>query len=171
MLADPSPAPAPPLAAVTLVGPEATEALARQLAPHLGPGDTLLLEGPVGAGKSHFARALIQTLQAAQGPVEDVPSPSFTLVQIYAAGPLEIWHCDLYRLGSADELVELGLDEAFGTALCLIEWPERLGPLAPVDALRLRFGMPAGAPETRRVTAFGGPRWRWLAGLLDGDPA
>lgn len=167
MLCEPSSVPAPPLAYASLVGPEATAALARRLAPHLGRGDTILLQGPVGAGKSHFARALIQTLQAAHGPVEEVPSPSFTLVQTYAAGPLEIWHCDLYRLASADELIELGLDEAFGTALCLIEWPERLGVLAPPDALLLRFTMPADAPGTRRVAAFGGPRWRRVAALLD----
>jgi len=171
MLADPSPAPATLLATATLTGPEATEALARRMAPHLGPGDTLLLEGPVGAGKSHFARALIQTLQAAHGPVEDVPSPSFTLVQTYAVGPLEIWHCDLYRLGSSDDLIELGLDEAFGGALCLIEWPERLGALAPPDALRLRFEMPAAAPGTRRIAAFGRSRWRRVAAVLAEHPA
>lgn len=154
-------------ACATLRGPAATERLAQAMAGRLGPGDTLLLEGPVGAGKTHFARALIQTLQAAQGAVEDVPSPSFTLVQTYAAGGLEIWHCDLYRLGSVDEVLELGLDEAFGAALVLVEWPDRLGGLAPGAALRLGFAVPADAPDTRRVCARGGARWGWVARALE----
>ena len=117
--------------------PEETEALAARLAGHLAPGDRLLLEGPVGAGKSHFARALIRAEQARFGLVEDIPSPTFTLVQTYWAGDLEIWHVDLYRLTDPTEVVELGLDEAMETAACLIEWPDRLGEARPVQALTL----------------------------------
>lgn len=113
---------------------EDTDRLARWLAERLGPGDTVLLSGPIGAGKSHLARALIR---ARLGRFEDVPSPTFTLVQTYQAEDTEIWHADLYRLSHPDEVLELGLDDAFATAICLIEWPDRLGHLAPDSAIRL----------------------------------
>lgn len=130
----------------------ATAALATRLAPHLRAGDTLLLEGPVGAGKSALARALIQAAQAAAGvAVEEVPSPSFTLVQTYEAGDRTFWHVDLYRLGTVDDLIELGLDAAFEDAVCLIEWPERLGPEAPERGLALRLTPETGAAEGRAV--------------------
>lgn len=121
-----------------LPDPEATARFARSLAPLLGPGDVLLLEGQIGAGKTHFARALIQSLLPWP---EDVPSPTFTLVQVYEARKFEIWHADLYRLGHPDEALELGLADAFETALCLVEWPEKLGPDRPKTALTLRFSV------------------------------
>ena len=139
----------------TLPDPDATEALARALAPIVRAGDAILLEGPVGAGKTAFARALIGALRARAGlPPEDVPSPTFTLVQTYETGPFETWHADLYRLSDADEVVELGLDEAFQAALTLIEWPDRLGPAAPPGALTLTL-VPAG--ETARDLTLTGP--------------
>ena len=125
--------------AIDLPDADATARLGRWLARQLGAGDTLLLEGEIGAGKTHLARSLIQTRLADFGVVEDVPSPSFTLVQTYQAGQLEIWHADLYRLGSPDEIAELGLDAAFGQALCLVEWPEKLGPWRPGRAITLRL--------------------------------
>ncbi|MGY6634090.1 MAG: tRNA (adenosine(37)-N6)-threonylcarbamoyltransferase complex ATPase subunit type 1 TsaE [Alkalilacustris sp.] len=125
-----------------LASPEATEAVARRLAGAVRGGDVLLLEGPIGAGKTHFARALIGALHDAAGePREDVPSPSYTLVQSYMAGALEVWHADLYRLGSTSELEELGLEAALGRALVLVEWPERLGR-PPDQALTLRLAVP-----------------------------
>ncbi len=154
---------ASPVPAVDLALPDAaaTAALAARMAPHLGAGDTLLLSGALGAGKTHFARALIHALQTTAGQVtEDVPSPSFTLVQTYRAGALEVWHTDLFRLHDADELIELGLDAAFETALCLIEWPDRLGPHAPPDALHLSLTVaPAGpdpAQEPARIATLTG---------------
>jgi tRNA threonylcarbamoyladenosine biosynthesis protein TsaE len=148
-----------------LASPDATAMLACRLAPRLRPGDTLLLEGPVGAGKSHFARALISALLETP---EDIPSPTYTLVQSYAGRTGPIWHADLYRLGDASELAELGLDDAFGTAICLVEWPERLGDAAPEGALRLAFA-PGEAAEERRLTlSWEDPRWDdRLKGLLD----
>lgn len=119
-----------------LCDPQATTRFAQSLAPLLGPGDVLLLEGQIGAGKTHFARALIQSLLARP---EDVPSPTFTLVQIYETPKFEIWHADLYRLSHPDEALELGLTDAFETELCLVEWPEKLAADRPEKALTLRF--------------------------------
>lgn len=113
-----------------------TEALGRRLAALARPGDAILLEGPIGAGKSCLARAFIR---ARLGADEDVPSPTFTLVQVYNDDGTEIWHADLYRLTHPDEVWELGLDQAFETAICLVEWPDRLGSHLPVDALAVRL--------------------------------
>lgn len=129
--------------------------LARQIGRRLSPGDVVLLRGAVGAGKTTFARALIQDRLVEP---EDVPSPTFTLVQTYATENGPLWHCDLYRLGSVFEIEELGLTEAFDTAICLVEWPEILGNLAPASALTLQF---EPAEDARRVTAsFTDPRWQ-----------
>ncbi|PWE31780.1 tRNA (adenosine(37)-N6)-threonylcarbamoyltransferase complex ATPase subunit type 1 TsaE [Pararhodobacter marinus] len=122
---------------VFLPDPDATDALAARLAARLGAGDVLLLEGQIGAGKTHLARALIR----ARGVAEDVPSPTFTLVQVYDSDAGEIWHADLYRLGDPDEVIELGLAEAFDTALCLVEWPGKLGLDRPRGALELRLSL------------------------------
>jgi tRNA threonylcarbamoyladenosine biosynthesis protein TsaE len=116
-------------------------------ADHLGAGDTVLLSGPVGAGKSHFARAVVR---ANLGDDTEVPSPSFTLVQCYDA-EFEIWHADLYRLSHSYELVELGLEEAMGKALCLIEWPDRLAQVPP-HAIGLSLAM---AGEGRMASLSG----------------
>lgn len=113
---------------------EATTAIARRLAPMLRAGDVILLTGDVGAGKTHFARGVIQALLRTP---EDIPSPTFTLVQTYEAESAEIWHCDLYRITSTFELEELGLVDAFENAVCLIEWPDRLGCLTPPTALNV----------------------------------
>lgn len=116
---------------------DATARLGRWFAPRLAAGDCVLLEGPIGAGKSHFARALIR---ARLGREEDVPSPTFTLVQVYEAEGADLWHADLYRLSHPDEAFELGLEDAFATAICLVEWPDRLCRAAPAGAIRLRLG-------------------------------
>lgn len=137
---------------MSLPDPEATEALGLWLADHLGPGDTILLQGPIGAGKTHFARSLIQARLAREGRFEDIPSPTFTLVQVYELDEVEIWHADLYRLGHPQEVIELGLDEAFTTAICLIEWPDRLGELTPSTAIRLVLDADG---EGRRATLSG----------------
>jgi tRNA threonylcarbamoyladenosine biosynthesis protein TsaE len=131
-----------------------TAALAQRLADRLGPGDTLLLSGPVGAGKSAFARALIRARLG--DPAAEVPSPTFTLIQTYGEGSDTLWHADLYRLSHPDEVAELGLLAAMEESVCLIEWPDRMGPLAPASALRLDLA-PEG--ETRRATFSGSPSW------------
>ena len=114
----------------------ATDALGQALAGMLGRGDVILLSGPLGAGKSHLARAFIR---ARLHRAEDVPSPTFTLVQTYEHPDGDIWHADLYRLSHPDEVIELGLDEAFTTEICLVEWPDRLGTLAPKTAIHLEM--------------------------------
>ena len=127
----------PAAATLFLETPAETERLARSLARRVRPRDCILLSGPIGAGKTHFARALIQSRLGALGRSEDVPSPTFTLVQVYEDDGFDIWHADLYRLTSADELVELGIEEAFENAVTLVEWPDRLGALAPESACRI----------------------------------
>ncbi|SEW43342.1 tRNA threonylcarbamoyladenosine biosynthesis protein TsaE [Cognatiyoonia koreensis] len=132
---------------------DATRNLAGGLAPLLQVGDVLLLSGPVGAGKSFFCRALIRARTHTR---EDIPSPTFTLVQTYPHPDGDIWHCDLYRLSHPDDVLELGLEEAFSDAICLIEWPDRLGSLAPANALNLAFE----ATDTgHRVTIRGNAEW------------
>lgn len=131
---------------------DATTRLGQRIAPLLGPGDCLLLAGDIGAGKSHFARAIIQARLSAVGRNEDVPSPTFTLVQIYFDDVCEIWHSDLYRLSDISEIYELGLDEAFGYAITLIEWPDRLADTFPKNALHLLFE-PTDGEQGRWLTA------------------
>lgn len=121
---------------ITLESADHTSQFARALAAEAQVGDVILLEGDLGAGKTHFGRSMIQSLL--QQP-EDVPSPTFTLVQTYHAADFDIWHADLYRLSSLYEIEELGLVEAFETALCLVEWPDRLGDARPQSALTLHF--------------------------------
>ena len=114
---------------------EQTIALARDLAAAAKPGETFLLEGPLGAGKSVFARAFIRALC---GEEIDVPSPTFTLVQLYETPQSQLWHFDLYRLQEPDEIFEIGWEESFG-GIRLIEWPSRLGPHLPQKAHHIRI--------------------------------
>ena len=135
-------------ASLHLNSPDETCHLAQALAPVLRPGDVLLLSGGIGAGKTHFARCLI--LASLEVP-EDVPSPTYTLVQTYVGQTAEIWHADLYRLSNATEVDELGLIEAFTTAICLVEWPDRLGDQVPENALCLGFE-DGPDDDTRKLT-------------------
>lgn len=141
---------------LSLSDAEETAKFAASLGASLVAGDIILLTGDVGAGKTHFARALIQSRLI---EAEDVPSPTFTLVQTYDADTVEIWHADLYRLSSTQEVEELGLIDAFDTAICLIEWPDRLGPLAPKSALSVRFQQ-GGHEDERQLSAhWSDPKW------------
>ncbi len=98
-----------------------------------------------------------------------MPSPTFTLVQTYDTGAVEIWHADLYRLTHPDEVEELGLMQAFDEAICLVEWPDRLGDLAPANALTLTFSQGA-APDARDVSFSGNPDWATkIAPALESD--
>ena len=116
---------------LTLASEAATAALGAAVARALRPGEAVCLWGPLGAGKSTLARGLIRALTA---PDEEVPSPTFTLVQLYE-GALPVAHFDLYRLSGPSEVEELGLDEALEEGAAVIEWPERLGGRLPGDRL------------------------------------
>lgn len=125
----------------------ATRDLAFKLAPRLGPGDVLALEGALGAGKTAFARYLIAALA---GQETEVPSPTFTLVQNYETEQGEVWHFDLYRIKTPDEVIELGWEEALGRAIILVEWPQHLGALLPADRLDVKIGFDGVSDQARR---------------------
>lgn len=132
----------------------ATAALAGRLAGLAEAGDIIGLAGELGAGKTAFARAFIH---ARLGEVE-VPSPTFTLVQIYQNGGAPIWHFDLYRLEDSAEIYELGIEEAFDSAICLIEWPEKMAGNEPRDWLEMRLNPGAGENSRRALFTPHGAR-------------
>jgi tRNA threonylcarbamoyladenosine biosynthesis protein TsaE len=129
----------------------ATARLGAAIARVLKPGEAVCLSGPLGAGKSTLARALIQALTT---PDEDVPSPTFTLVQFYESARLKIAHFDLYRLTSPQEAYEIGLDEALEDGAAVIEWPERLEGALPADRLDVEISLD-GAGRRARLTFHG----------------
>ncbi len=123
-------------------------ALGARLGRALRAGDTIALIGGLGAGKTTLARGLVQSVL----PHETVPSPTYTLVQTYDVPGFTLWHCDLYRLEHPDEAYELGLIDAMGEDVCLLEWPDRLGNLMPKDALQIEIKFEG---EGRRVALTG----------------
>lgn len=145
----------------------ATDAFGRRLARILRRGDVVALKGGLGAGKTTLARAIVAGLSSDS---EDVPSPTFTLVQTYPVtlgdGPAELWHFDLYRLDRPDQVYELGIEEALAEGVSLIEWPELAAGLLPEESL-LKIELEIIKGEARRASIQGGARWRdRLPGLL-----
>ncbi|HYE46263.1 MAG TPA: tRNA (adenosine(37)-N6)-threonylcarbamoyltransferase complex ATPase subunit type 1 TsaE [Caulobacter sp.] len=136
---------------VVLADEAATQALGRRLAALLGPGEAICLSGPLGAGKSTLARALVRALTT---PDEEVPSPTFTLVQFYETGRFPLAHFDLYRLTDPDEAYEIGLDEALDGGAALVEWPQRLEGRLPADRLDIEIAF-EGEGRTARLTPHG----------------
>lgn len=138
---------------MTLPDLTATEHFATRVAETVRPGDAILLDGPLGAGKTAFARAL---LRAATGdPTLEVPSPSFTLLQTYDTPRGRVYHYDLWRLDGPAALAELGWDDALED-IVLVEWPDRLGALTPPDALRLTFALGDGDARTVQIEGWSG---------------
>lgn len=148
--------------ALTLADEAATERLGRALARILRPGEAVAVMGPLGAGKSVLARAFVR--ERTGDDDEEVPSPTFTLVQTYdddgthadlGEPPPTIWHFDLYRLESPEEVLELDIEDAFASGVSVVEWAERLGPYLPWQ--RLEVHLSVNPDETRRaeIGAFG----------------
>jgi tRNA threonylcarbamoyladenosine biosynthesis protein TsaE len=126
------------------------DVLAARLAPQLKAGDVVTLRGDLGAGKTAFARALINALSPTP---QEVPSPTFTLVQTYELAHFMIWHFDLYRLQEKEiDILELGWEEALQTGVSLVEWPERLGSLLPKDRLEIDITFHEGSENARVIT-------------------
>ena len=136
----------------------ATSRLGAAVASALKPGEAVCLKGPLGAGKSTLARALVRTLTT---PHEDVPSPTFTLVQFYEGARFPLAHFDLYRLERASEAFEIGLDEALEEGAAVIEWPERLDWRLPADRLDIDIAI-SGEGRTARLSPHGAWKGRAL---------
>jgi tRNA threonylcarbamoyladenosine biosynthesis protein TsaE len=149
---------------VDLPDETATAALAVAIAAMAAPGDIIALKGDLGTGKTAFARAFIR----ACGNEDEVPSPTFTLVQVYDAGPTVIWHFDLYRIRAPEEAWELGIEDAFFAGISLIEWPERLGPLLPQRRLELSFAF-GDEPGARRIAIDPGKDWEARLAMIAAD--
>jgi tRNA threonylcarbamoyladenosine biosynthesis protein TsaE len=141
---------------VNLKDEAATRAAGEGLAGQLRPGDVVTLSGDLGAGKTTLVRGLLGAL----GHEGEVPSPSFAIVQPYEDLEPAVWHADLYRVESASELAELGLDSLADSVL-VVEWPERAGHDAWPEALRLSLEITG--PRRRRLTAEVPAAWegRW----------
>lgn len=139
---------------LSLADEMATRALGRRLAPLLALGDFVALTGDLGAGKTALARAIIQARYGEGGEDEDVPSPTFTLIQTYDTPDLLITHADLYRLDDPEDLRELGLGDALDEGAVLMEWPDRMGAL-PGDRLDIVLGLEGDGARIARLTAHG----------------
>ncbi len=131
----------------------ATEALGARIAAGLQVGDTVALKGDLGAGKTTLARAILRAL----GVTEQVPSPTFTLVQSYDTPKIPVRHYDLYRIREPREIDELGLEESLDDGAALIEWPENAGDRLPRDALTI--SLTADGEQMRRADITGPARW------------
>jgi tRNA threonylcarbamoyladenosine biosynthesis protein TsaE len=138
----------------------ATLALGARLGAQLARGDVVCLSGGLGAGKTTLARGAIA---AWTGKAQETPSPTYTLVQTYEGARGQLWHVDLYRLKRAEEAWELGLEDAFAEAACLIEWPERLGGLLPHDRIDIALEMEG---QGRRAKLNGRGKWGARVGSI-----
>jgi tRNA threonylcarbamoyladenosine biosynthesis protein TsaE len=149
---------------IDLADETATAALAARLAAVARPADIIALKGELGTGKTAFARAFIRAL----GNADEVPSPTFTLVQVYDVGPTAIWHFDLYRIRAPEDAWELGIEDAFSAGISLVEWPERLGPLLPERRLEITFSF-GDQPWVRHVSLDPGKEWQTRLALIAAD--
>jgi tRNA threonylcarbamoyladenosine biosynthesis protein TsaE len=143
--------------AIAIADLPALDALAARLAAPAQAGDTFALSGDLGAGKTALARAFIGAVAAREGHAApaDVPSPTFTLMQIYEFGDVQVFHFDLYRLKSAEEALELGIEDACAEGIALIEWPERLGRYLPSDRIDIHLAITGASSRQAEIVPHG----------------
>ena len=143
-----------PTYSLSLPDEAATERLGASLAQRLRPRDVVALQGGLGAGKTTLARAILRA--AAGDPALVVPSPTFTLVEVYDTPRGAFWHFDLYRLEEPEQVFELGWEEARAEGVALVEWAERLGALLPKERLSVMLSIEG---EGRRADLQGDARF------------
>ena len=131
-----------------------TQQFAGAIASIVQPGDVIGLKGAIGVGKTTFARAVIGAL----GGCEEVPSPTFTLAQIYHLNHVTVWHFDLFRLKKPADIYELGIEEAMIDGISLIEWPEKMAFCNSPNHMEIEFSF--CADETRKATLLAHDDWR-----------
>lgn len=145
---------------ITTHSADETQALGKKLAESLRPGDVIAYFGDLGAGKTAFTRGIAEGL----GVLEQVTSPTYTIVNEYLSGWLPLFHFDMYRLGSSDELFDIGWEDYLARGgVCAVEWSENVED-ALQDAIRITIEKDSLAPDTRHITIEGGSRFE-LAGL------
>ncbi len=145
---------------ITTHSADETQALGKKLAESLRPGDVIAYFGDLGAGKTAFTRGIAEGL----GVLEQVTSPTYTIVNEYLSGRLPLFHFDMYRLGSSDELFDIGWEDYLARGgVCAVEWSENVED-ALQDAIRITIEKDSLAPDTRHITIEGGSRFE-LAGL------
>ena len=147
-----------------------TVSISETLAELIRPGDTVLLFGDIGSGKTFFSRVMIQKMMQKQGVVvEDIPSPTFTIVQIYDTLLPSVWHLDLYRISNPEEIIDLDLENAFEKHVCLIEWPQNMGSHMPERNLSMTLEETVGFGEVRNISfEFNGTGWEYIIrGLIE----
>ena len=145
---------------ITTHSADETQALGKKLAESLRPGDVIAYFGDLGAGKTAFTRGIAEGL----GVSEQVTSPTYTIVNEYLSGRLPLFHFDMYRLGSSDELFDIGWEDYLARGgVCAVEWSENVED-ALQDAIRITIEKDSLVPDTRHITIEGGSRFA-LAGL------
>ena len=144
-------------------GVASTAEIGRAAAKALAQGDLVAVSGTLGAGKSELCRAIVRALMQDAGL--EVPSPSYTLVNVYEHQDFQIWHADLYRIGDESELLEIGLEDAVTDSVVLLEWPQRWADL-PERHAKIDIQV-TGADERRLDVTFAGGGWERLIGRLE----
>ena len=140
---------------ITTHSDDETQALGQKLASRLAPGDVIAYFGDLGAGKTAFTRGLAQGL----GITDPVTSPTYTIVNEYLSGRIPLFHFDMYRLSSSDELFDIGWEDYLSRGgVCAVEWSENVED-ALQDAIRVTIEKDADEPDTRHITITGGPRF------------
>ena len=140
---------------ITTHSADETQALGQKLASRLAPGDVIAYFGDLGAGKTAFTRGLAQGL----GITDPVTSPTYTIVNEYLSGRIPLFHFDMYRLSSSDELFDIGWEDYLSRGgVCAVEWSENVED-ALQDAIRVTIENDADEPDTRHITITGGPRF------------